>query len=123
MKAVVEVDGGELVLFQQELHLIREERIGDTFRGSEPGAVRLACEAFLNLAKISPRDRVANEQHSWQVVLVGVGDPDVGPFDPFSDRLLGGCKLGDEDDGDQCGERSCHCCVLVFPDPVDTRRW
>ena len=64
----------------------------------------LPCQMLLDFAEIPPRDRVADEQHPRQVVLVGVGDPDVGPFDPFSDRLLGGYELGDGKDGDQCGE-------------------
>jgi hypothetical protein len=70
--------------------------------------VSLALELLLNILEVSTRDRVPDQQHTWQIRGVGVRHPDIEPLDVLTDdaRLVGeSCRQYTADDADRHEEK------------------
>ena len=76
------------VSFEKDLQIAEEILVRDECRCRQAGTVGFAIEFFLYSTKVASRDRIADKQYTRQIVLVGISDPNIGPFDPFENRFV-----------------------------------
>ena len=99
--AVVEVDDVEVLFGEDEGDLGEERGVAEGFGGRESGDVGFAFEVFLDEGAVLFGDGVADEKDAGERLGgVGVGDPDVEPFDDFAmGGGLGGGFFGERERG------------------------